>query len=279
VLLYYAAGGGLGHVTRARAFLHGASLDGVILTAAAVDGIDTLVIPEPLRRDLPAYREWLRGRGAEHIILDTFPAGLFHEFDDLELSCTFDYVARYLAWPRYAKMSNPPRFGTTHVLEPLHEEQERFIAERSAQIDRAPKLIDPESAVTVHSIESPYTLVVHSGPAAEVEELIDYARFAAKTEGETSQRIVVATRATINASDVIVVDAYPATSLAAGATRIVTGAGFNCMRQFGGDPRHHAVPFPRRYDDQFIRAARARSYRSSETSIRSNCAPSNLTAR
>ncbi|MCU1229661.1 MAG: hypothetical protein JWO97_2545, partial [Acidobacteria bacterium] len=128
-------------------------------------------------------------------------------------------------------------------------------------------------------IEAPYSLVVHSGPASEVEELIDYARMAAKAEGEESLPIVVATRAAINVREVIVVDAYPATSLANGAVRIITGAGFNCMRQFGGDPRHHVVPFPRRYDDQFIRAARVRSYRSSDTSIRSNCAPSSLTAR
>lgn len=278
MLLYYAAGGGLGHVTRARAFLHGARLDGVILTAAAVEGVDTLVIPEPLRRDLPAYREWLRGRGAEHIILDTFPAGLFHEFDDLELSCTFDYVARYLAWPRYAEMRNPPRFATTYVLEPLHGEQEQFVVARSTHIDRAPKLVDPEVPGGELPVESQYSLVVHSGPASEVEELIDYARMAAKAAGE-SLPIVVATRAAIDVGDVIVVDAYPATSLANGAVRIITGAGFNCMRQFGGDPRHHVVPFPRRYDDQFIRAARVRSYRSSETSIRSNCAPSSLTAR
>jgi hypothetical protein len=269
VLLYYAAGGGLGHVTRARAFLHGARLDATILTAAPVDGIDTLVIPEPLRHDLPSYREWLQGLGAKQIILDTFPAGLFHEFDDLELSCTFDYVARYLAWPRYAAMRNPPRFATTYVLEPLHEEQERFIAARSSRIDRAPKLVDPDAPATVPPIYSAYSLVVHSGPANEVEELIDYARLAAKTEGE-SLPIVVATRAAISVADVIVVDAWPATSLAAGAVRIITGAGFNCMRQFGGDPRHHVVPFPRRYDDQFIRAARVRSYRSSERSIRSN---------
>lgn len=278
MLLYYAAGGGLGHVTRARAFLHGAQLDGVILTAAAVDGVDTLVIPEPLRRDIAAYRDWLRGLDAHHIILDTFPAGLFHEFDDLELPCTFDYVARYLAWRRYAVMRNPPRFATTYVLEPLHGEQERFIVERSASIDRAPKLIDPEGTSSELRVEAPYSLVVHSGPASEVEELIDYARMAAKAEGK-SLPIVVATRAAINVRDVIVVDAYPATSLAGGAVRIITGAGFNCMRQFGGDPRHHVVPFPRRYDDQFIRAARVRSYRSSERSIRSNCPPSSLTAR
>jgi hypothetical protein len=266
VLLYYAVGGGLGHATRARAFLHGNDLDGVILTSAPLPGIETLVVPDALRHDRKRYREWLRALGAERIIIDTFPAGLFHEFDDFE--GTFDYVARYLTWPRYAPMLNPPRFETTYVLEPLHEDQERFIVAQSTRIDRAPKLIDPDRGVSVDRAN--YTLVIHSGDADEVNELIDYAQRLG------DEPVLVATRSTIARTDVTVINAYPATALAERAQRIITGAGFNCMRQFGGDPRHHAIPFARRFDDQFLRAAR---YRSSETSIRSNCEPSILSAR
>jgi hypothetical protein len=43
------------------------------------------------------------------------------------------------------------------------------------------------------------------------------------------------------------------------ASRIVTACGFNVMRQT--EPyrdRHTFLPFPRRYDDQFTRAARRR---------------------
>src|SRR5207237_9479022 len=65
VLLYYAAGGGLGHVTRTRAFLHGAGLDGEILTSANV--------PEHVRHDLAAYRDWLRRLRAGRIIPATAP--------------------------------------------------------------------------------------------------------------------------------------------------------------------------------------------------------------
>jgi len=266
VLLYYAAGGGLGHVTRARAFLHGAGLEAEILTSANV--------PEEVRHDLAAYREWLRGLGAERIILDTFPAGLFHEFDDLPLPCAFDYVARYVAWSRYAPMVNPPRFETTYVIEPLHEEQERFVIASSSRVERKVRLIDPPSGES-ESRFTDHVLIVHSGDADEVAELIDYAKLIAKAEGEELP-IVVATQTAIARDDVIVVNAYPATQLAKNARLIITGAGFNCMRQFGGDPRHRAIPFPRRYDDQFLRAAR---YRSSETSMLSNCAPSSLSAR
>jgi len=266
VLLYYAAGGGLGHVTRTRAFLHGAGLDGEILTSANV--------PEHVRHDLAAYRDWLRGLGAERIILDTFPAGLFHEFDDFELPCTFDYVARYVVWPRYAPMVKPPRFETTYVIEPLHEEQERFVFASSGRVERNVRLVHPPAGESAGRYTG-HVLIVHSGDVDEVDELIDYAKLIAKAEGEELP-IVVATQTAIQRDDVIVVNDYPATHLAENARRIVTGAGFNCMRQFGGDPRHRAIPFPRRYDDQFLRAAR---YRSSDKSMLSNCEPSSLSAR
>lgn len=270
MLLYYAAGGGLGHVTRARAFLHGAGLDGVIVTSEKVPGVETLVVPRCERHE---YREWLRSLGAQRIILDTFPAGLMHEFDDFDLPCTFDYVARYVTWPRYAPMVKPPRFETTYVLEPLHEEQQRFVVANSARVERDVRLVDPPSGDDIR-IEEPYALVIHSGDVDEVEELIDYAQLIARAEGELP--IVVATRAALHRDDVTIVDAYPVTSLAQHAQRIITGAGFNCMRQFGGDPRHRPIPFPRRFDDQFLRAAR---YRSSERSMRSNCEPRSLSAR
>jgi hypothetical protein len=267
VLLYYAAGGGLGHVTRARAFLHGAGLDATILTSASV--------PEELRDDLPAYREWLRGLGATRIIVDTFPAGLFHEFDEGEWSCAFDYVARYVVWPRYAAMHKPPRFETAYVLEPLHEEQERFVVANSSRVERNVRLMDPPAGESARRYTgSSYTLVVHSGDADEVEELIEYAHAVGKVDGELP--ILVATQAEMHRDDVTIVDAYPVGDLADHAARIITGAGFNCMRQFGGDPRHRAIPFPRRFDDQFLRAAR---YRSSDTSMRSNCEPRSLRAR
>jgi hypothetical protein len=268
VILYYAAGGGLGHLTRARAFLHaaGSSDEAVVLTASpfaadhrVMGNVATLIVLEELRQDQPAYREWLQRAIAqlapERLILDTFPAGLFHEFAGMEVACEIDYVARYLNWDRYAPRELPS-LATTYVLEPLHAEQERFVVARSRIIDRQPRLIDPLPLDPPPSLPPRYSLVVHSGSAEEVSELIDYSAAAARAEG-TDEPIVAVTQTMITRTDVVRLDAYPATGLAGGATRIITAAGFNCMRQFGGDPRHHAIPFPRRFDDQFLRAARA----------------------
>ena len=55
-------------------------------------------------------------------------------------------------------------------------------------------------------------------------------------------------------------DLIPASSLFAGAAKIISAAGFNVMLEtepYRG--KHHAVPMPRRFDDQFARAARRRS--------------------
>jgi predicted glycosyltransferase len=269
MLLYYAAGGGLGHLTRARAFLHaaGAEDEAVVLTASpfasdrrVMGSVASLIVPEELRQDQPAYRDWLQRSIArlapERLIVDTFPAGLFHEFAGMAIPCEIDYVARYLEWRRYAPRELPS-LATTYVLEPLHEEQERFVVARSRNIDRRPRLIDPPRTDDLPPLPERYALVVHSGSTEEVTELIDYAAAAARAEG-TQEPIVAVTQAAVSRRDVVCIDAYPATRLAARATRIITAAGFNCMRQFASDPRHTAVPFRRRFDDQFLRAARAR---------------------
>src|SRR5204863_1331180 len=87
-----------------------------------------------------------------------------------------------------------------------------------------------------------YVLVVHSEPH-EREELLAYAREVCRAEGV--------------ADPIVSPDVYPATLIAANATRIFTGGGFNAMRQFGHDRRHRPLPFERRFDDQYARVARA----------------------
>jgi hypothetical protein len=55
-------------------------------------------------------------------------------------------------------------------------------------------------------------------------------------------------------------DVYPAWPLFPAAERIITAAGCNIVRQLAHLPeRHRMMPFPRRFDDQFTRAARVRA--------------------
>jgi hypothetical protein len=60
-------------------------------------------------------------------------------------------------------------------------------------------------------------------------------------------------------SYVIYGNLYPATPLLPLADRILTACGFNVMRQTAAyRQQHRFLPFPRRFDDQFLRAARHR---------------------
>ena len=103
--------------------------------------------------------------------------------------------------------------------------------------------------------------MTHTGPAAEVLELVAYARDQADAEGVTPW-FVVATPAGVAppaAPDLVPVDRYPVWPLFGSADRIVTAAGFNAMRQVAPHrDRHRFLPMPRRFDDQVERARRAR---------------------
>jgi hypothetical protein len=226
-IVYYAMGGGLGHLTRARAFLHTLGFEAAVIVARAHD--------RRVTGDIPVVSEIPPG----DLILDTFPAGLMGEIE----GGAVDYVARYVRWDRYTLPRNPPRIKTAYILEPLHPDQERYVRERAAAIEPI-ELRDPPCAAPLPPLPPRYVLVVHSDPG-EREELLAYARDVCAAEGVHDP--------------IVAPDVYPATLIAPNATRIFTGGGFNAMRQFGRDPRHRPLPFDRRFDDQYARVARARA--------------------
>jgi len=75
--------------------------------------------------------------------------------------------------------------------------------------------------------------------------------------GVGQPRIVVAAPG-IKLQGVECIDLYPASSLFPICDRIITGGGFNAMRQTASvRERHFAYPFPRRFDDQSWRIREA----------------------
>src|SRR5690606_36196146 len=104
-------------------------------------------------------------------------------------------------------------------------------------------------------------LIVHAGPPAEIMELVSYARETAVLEGVRPRLTLVAPAAAADLpGDVTHLAVSPAWPLFAGAGRIVSAAGFNTVRQAAPYRHtHRMLPFPRRFDDQFTRTARARA--------------------
>jgi hypothetical protein len=227
--LYYALGGGLGHLTRARKVLEALRLDAVILSASPFGGDHrvtgphrALKVPRRLGHDRDAFRAWLAPllREADELIVDTFPGGILGELCGLELPPA-TLIARRLRWEVYEqRLGGPlPRYQRTYEVEPLGVGE-------PLELPQAP-IGEPLS-------DEPHWLVVHAGPQHERDELI------ARAEG---------------APKLIVADVYPVAPHLVHAERVITAAGFNAVHENARwRERHTLVPFPRALDDQFARA-------------------------
>lgn len=283
--LYYAMGGGLGHLTRARAFLAAEKLDKatLILTASSfaddpriVGEIPILKAGNDLQNDAVAYQSFMRKVLDDYqiktLFLDSFPFGIIGEFTDFCFppKVEVNYVARLLKWQNYLsdkKVSNFC-FHKTFVLENLHGDHRDFIENSSAEILRCDLVYEPpKSSPAVEEVrlrilrdKIPFWLIVHGGNNDEIFELINYAAEMREIEQSDANLILIAPQnVSFNLENFFRFDLYPASSLFESAERIFTACGFNVMQQTDKySDKHFFIPFERRYDDQFERAARRR---------------------
>jgi hypothetical protein len=287
MVLYYAMGGGLGHLVRARAVLHtlGLAHQASILSASPhardrriVADLPVFAPPEPVGHDAAATSAWavetITRLAPRELWVDAFPAGLLGELRRLRAPPPSTYVARLLQWHRYEPLARdlPLRFARALVIEDLHPEHAAFTASAADRIERL-DIVDPPPDPAVLRADLPavparFTLVVHAGEDGEIAELVAYARELARREddprdADAAAIVVCRPGATApSAPGTVTVDLHPATPLFARATRIVTACGFNVMRQLTPFARKHRfLPLPRRYDDQYTRASRARAAR------------------
>jgi hypothetical protein len=254
VILYYAVGGGLGHLTRARKVLDALGVQATLLTASRFAGdprvtgeLEVLRVPRELGHDRERFRSWLGEALAalrpDELIVDSFPGGILGELCGMTLPPA-RHVARRLRWPVYAeRLDGPlPRFSTVYVLEPLASDHLRAL--------RGPiePLTLPLAAPGVPLVHEPHWLVVHSGPQAELDVLLSRA-------SEAPRVVVVSPRRPAQLPDGAQWrDVYPVAPHLAHAERIVTAAGFNLMQETAQlRDRHTFVPFERALDDQFAR--------------------------
>ncbi|MFG1683773.1 hypothetical protein ACGFNP_26625 [Nonomuraea sp. NPDC049269] len=243
MIVCYARGGGLGHLTRVGAYLHtvhpGAAA--TILTEWPGD-------PAALSR-------------ADEIVVDAFPAGLDGELDAAGVppGVSVVHLARLLRWDAYRPLipDRPLRFAQTWLAEPVSEPHLAYLRSVSDRI--APlTLRDPPGPLAATAPGD--WLIVHSGPPEEILELVAYARESAALEGLSPRLVLVSPAAPPGLpAEVAHLAVRPAWPLFATAGRIVSAAGFNVVRQAAPyRHKHRMVPFPRRFDDQFTRAARGR---------------------
>ncbi|MEV4671711.1 MULTISPECIES: hypothetical protein [Actinomadura] len=252
MIVCYAAGDGLGHLTRLRAALLTLGMDGPV----------TVVTGSRFGGDARVTGRWrvvesAAGLAPDEVVVDAFPAGLKGELTRFPSGTRVTHLARLLRWDAYRPLlpADPPRFDRTFVLEPLAPAHDAYLREVSDEVSPL-VLTDPPS----EPVDVDGWLIVHSGPDLETLELVAYARDMASAEGVRPPMTLVSPQRPHGLPQGIAhLDVYPAYAPGPNVERIITAAGFNAVRQYAPwRERHRILPFPRSLDDQFARAARAR---------------------
>lgn len=282
MVLYYALGGGLGHLTRARRVLTalGSSDEATLLTASryagdprVTGGLPVVDVPRRLGYDRVAFRRWLAGTlrelAPDELIVDSFPGGILGELCGCDLPPA-RLLARRLRWPAYRRrLPGPlPRYEVAHVIEPLsglYRDALASIAPRPEPLSLAPAARGPLDDTRLD--DEPHIAVVHSGPDDELGELIDLAHELRR--GARTRVVVVSPHRPTAAARWRHVDpsarwrdVYPVAPHLHHAELIVTAAGWGAMQDTEHvRDRHRFVPFPRALDDQFARARAAEAAR------------------
>ena len=279
MIVVYADGGGLGHLTRIQSLRHTLGWTGpvTVLTSSSfaddervTAGLSVVAIPIT-RDDRSARRSWLQRTLAELepdlVVVDAFPAGLGGEVDATTVPSSVPclHVARLLRWDAYRRVlpANPVRYDRTYLLEPVHDPHRAHL-DRHTEAVTPLDLIDPAPGPAPGGStdagapaaawpsggdgdgapprsDRPRWLVAHAGPTAEVLELVDYARAQAEAEAVRPSIVVAspARSAPPPGPDLVTVDRYPIWPLFESADRIVTAAGFNAMRQLAPHRARH----------------------------------------
>jgi len=279
VILYYAPGGGYGHVCRGLKVLAACEADEVATIICSPDSvieetfsnITLLPIPRNSKEDIAIFRTWLYGQldrlQPARIYIDTFPAGLLGELlycPDIAKYPLY-YIARRMQWGKYVTVAPqcPFIFSGAYMVEPLEESHRVYTVSSSkkCEILELPQLksfIPVGSDVLPVQVDRSLPLwgIVHSGVVSEVDTLLSYAQQTASMENKVVQRILISPEKPERLSrGVLWMSYFPANKLYPFFNRIFTGCGFNAMHEtIPFRKKHRWIPFERRFDNQFWRA-------------------------
>lgn len=269
MILYYALGGGLGHIARSFALI--AHAPGqlrrsvrLLVSSRSADvarphspcPIDS--VPHWAMAGKGRYSQFLADHFKQHgfscIVIDTFPFGLLGELKHLAPEVPRVLVGRYLRWDAYID-----RCG---AVEDALWPQTALMIERQGEIysghveRNCRRVITAEWPIslagpmegTVHD-GRPACCVVHSGSSSELSRL------------EVIAKDIMAQRGIAGIPEVFTPEKgiFPLECHLSSFSDVVTGAGYaSCAAAavLNGRIRYHLHPFPRRFDDQALRLRR-----------------------
>ena len=274
MILYYALGGGVGHIIRALAVLHTLNIRENVLIVSTVDSSFLKPLPRTIQfakpplalcndpNKLTAYiQQLINENQPSELMVDSFPLGIVGELKNINYFGTRTYLARILTWDRYSKCVGNQFYiyDRTLVLEPLHEDHQ-YIVDRISEMVLPLDIIDPPLPKPLPFLQDVehHWLILHSGPDEEINDLINYAKQIRNIELKQNPLLLVSPSAINKWSHQQVMHKrfFPAHQLMPFVDKIITACGCNTMRQAKQyRHKHHFFPFSRRYDDQYFRAA------------------------
>ncbi len=264
MILYYAMGGGLGHLTRSLAILRELPPLAGHVRLMASSNLASLVLPHAqcpvdiVAGDIISSKgsylkfldEYLKQHGIELIVLDTFPFGIVGEWLHIGENIPRLLIARYLKWEAYLKRvknTTGPIPQYTLILEPPAKGC-------LCALKKYSQLTWLDGPIMLRTLERSQSsipdkkdcLVIHSGNKAERQVLISLAK---QGFGKNVTLDCIFPEREI----------YPAEPLIPHYKKIVSAAGYNMSAVASQSPpeRTHLLhPFTRRFDDQFLRLRR-----------------------
>lgn len=267
MILYYALGGGLGHISRSLALLAHAPqplLQSVRLlvssrsaeVARPISPCPMDLVPERAMADRRLYTrfldEYLQSHDVSCIVVDTFPFGLLGELKHRAPRLPRVLVGRYLRWDAYRERCGDLAGAAWPQVAILIEDQEESCREEAARHGRvvtAPWPVSLARPVDGTADIRPACCIVHSGSPEEMDRLmLEARRIMAEREMEGAPEIFTPDRGL-----------FPVERSLARFTDVVSGAGYaGCAAAavLKGRVRYHLHPFPRRFDDQALRLRR-----------------------
>jgi len=268
MILYYALGGGLGHVARSFALISHApeSVRSRIRLLVSTRSAHVALpcspcpvdqVPEEAMADRKVYARFLADYLGRHkfsrMVIDTFPFGLLGELRNAAPDLPRVLVGRYLRWDAYCERCG----GTEGAVWPraaimIEAQEEAYVEalERKSRVIMAPWPVSLASpADLMPQVDKPAFCVAHSGPPEETRLLVEKAK------------AIMAARGIQGVPEVFTPERglFPLERHLSHFSDIVAGAGYAACAAAAalkGRRQYHLHPFPRRFDDQALRLSR-----------------------
>ncbi|WP_282067855.1 hypothetical protein [Olleya namhaensis] len=268
--VFYAQGGGLGHLTRTDKLIKSLNIPlelVVIISPSHFTGyFKNYQFIKLAWSDTPStwtkqITEVIKKLEITSFYIDTFPFGLKGELCAVYKgfpNVNYTYVARVLKWETYLKAMpqiTTVNFSETLILEKLYNTHLEWITNHSTHTTNL--TLKSSSITPIAFLETPYVMVVHSGGQADVLHII--ARANTDYKSDQNMKIVVFTQVDIQLKQknvIIYKDRFPVSQYYKHATKIYTAAGFNSIQELKKYINKHVIiPFEKLYDDQFFRVS------------------------